>query len=125
MGQRRAGSRLFVREPLGKRAEKLRLRPQQLCSLARIDAVKSRRASGTRVIINVGLKLRRRSGVNSMPTGESDRTIVSMENGFQCAGCGEWNETRVDESAGHRQTTLKIARCVAVRMFCESNTIWN
>ena len=23
--------------------------------------------------------------------------------GFQCAGCGEWNETVVDESAGKRQ----------------------
>jgi hypothetical protein len=22
---------------------------------------------------------------------------------FQCASCGEWNETVVDESAGHRQ----------------------
>lgn len=23
--------------------------------------------------------------------------------GFQCAGCGEWNETFVDESGGSRQ----------------------
>jgi hypothetical protein len=23
--------------------------------------------------------------------------------GFQCAGCGEWNEIMVDESAGKRQ----------------------
>jgi cysteine-rich CPXCG protein len=23
--------------------------------------------------------------------------------GFQCAGCGEWNETSVDVSAGQRQ----------------------
>ena len=23
--------------------------------------------------------------------------------GFQCAGCGEWNETVVDESGGSRQ----------------------
>ena len=23
--------------------------------------------------------------------------------GFQCAGCGEWNETSVDESAGSQQ----------------------
>jgi hypothetical protein len=23
--------------------------------------------------------------------------------GYQCAGCGEWNETYVDESAGGRQ----------------------
>lgn len=26
-----------------------------------------------------------------------------MEAGFQCAGCGEWNEIFVDESAGSRQ----------------------
>lgn len=26
-----------------------------------------------------------------------------MEAGFQCAGCGEWNSTTVDESAGYRQ----------------------
>jgi cysteine-rich CPXCG protein len=26
-----------------------------------------------------------------------------MDTGFQCAGCGQWNETRVDESAGRIQ----------------------
>ena len=26
-----------------------------------------------------------------------------MEAGFQCAGCGEWNRTVVDESGGARQ----------------------
>jgi Cysteine-rich CPXCG len=26
-----------------------------------------------------------------------------MQSGFQCASCGEWNETTVDESAGRRQ----------------------
>jgi hypothetical protein len=26
-----------------------------------------------------------------------------MRAGFQCAGCGEWNETSVDEAAGVRQ----------------------
>jgi hypothetical protein len=26
-----------------------------------------------------------------------------MNAGFQCAGCGEWNETSVDSSAGMRQ----------------------
>jgi hypothetical protein len=25
------------------------------------------------------------------------------ESGFQCAGCGQWNDTSVDESAGSRQ----------------------
>ena len=28
---------------------------------------------------------------------------MPQEAGFQCAGCGEWNETVVDESAGGRQ----------------------
>jgi len=27
--------------------------------------------------------------------------------GFQCAGCGEWNETAVDENAGSRQTYIE------------------
>lgn len=27
--------------------------------------------------------------------------------GFQCAGCGEWNETVVDESAGSRQSYVE------------------
>jgi len=26
-----------------------------------------------------------------------------VEASFQCAGCGEWNTTTVDESAGRRQ----------------------
>ena len=26
-----------------------------------------------------------------------------MLSGFQCAGCGEWNETTVDDAAGSRQ----------------------
>ena len=30
-----------------------------------------------------------------------------MEAGFQCAGCGEWNETTVDESAGGRQSYVE------------------
>lgn len=30
-----------------------------------------------------------------------------MLSGYQCAGCGEWNETNVDESAGSRQTFLE------------------
>ena len=28
---------------------------------------------------------------------------MPTEAGFQCAGCGEWNETVVDESAGRLQ----------------------
>ena len=30
-----------------------------------------------------------------------------METGFQCAGCGEWNQTAVDESAGHNQSYVE------------------
>lgn len=29
------------------------------------------------------------------------------ESGYQCAGCGEWNETTVDESAGSRQSYVE------------------
>ncbi|MFZ0864046.1 MAG: CPXCG motif-containing cysteine-rich protein [Candidatus Sulfotelmatobacter sp.] len=30
-----------------------------------------------------------------------------MESGFQCAACGEWNITSVDESAGRRQNYVE------------------
>lgn len=30
-----------------------------------------------------------------------------MESGFQCAGCGEWNQTTVDESAGRNQSYVE------------------
>jgi hypothetical protein len=30
-----------------------------------------------------------------------------MTAGFQCAGCGEWNETEVDEAAGSRQSYVE------------------
>jgi len=30
-----------------------------------------------------------------------------MISGYVCAGCGQWNETRVDESAGSRQRYLE------------------
>jgi hypothetical protein len=30
-----------------------------------------------------------------------------MEASFQCAGCGEWNRTTVDESAGGRQSYVE------------------
>jgi hypothetical protein len=30
-----------------------------------------------------------------------------MRAGFQCAGCGEWNETEVDPSAGARQVYVE------------------
>jgi hypothetical protein len=30
-----------------------------------------------------------------------------MTSGFQCMGCGEWNETLVDSSAGTKQTYIE------------------
>jgi cysteine-rich CPXCG protein len=30
-----------------------------------------------------------------------------MDCGFQCAGCGAWNATTVDESAGHEQSYIE------------------
>jgi len=30
-----------------------------------------------------------------------------MEAGFQCAACGEWNSTSVDESAGSKQSYVE------------------
>jgi len=30
-----------------------------------------------------------------------------MTAGFQCAGCGEWNETMVDSSAGMQQNYIE------------------
>jgi hypothetical protein len=30
-----------------------------------------------------------------------------MDAGFQCASCGEWNETTVDESAGRQQSYVE------------------
>jgi hypothetical protein len=30
-----------------------------------------------------------------------------MQSGYVCAGCGEWNESSVDESAGGRQSYVE------------------
>jgi hypothetical protein len=30
-----------------------------------------------------------------------------MEARFQCAGCGQWNQTTVDDSAGRRQSYIE------------------
>jgi Cysteine-rich CPXCG len=32
---------------------------------------------------------------------------TGMPSGFQCASCGEWNETVVDASAGGKQTYVE------------------
>lgn len=39
---------------------------------------------------------------------------LDATSGFQCAGCGEWNETVVDASAGMKQTYVRIARSAAI-----------
>ena len=41
-----------------------------------------------------------------------------MESGFQCASCGEWNVTTVDESAGRRQQY--VADC---QVCCKANVL--
>jgi hypothetical protein len=30
-----------------------------------------------------------------------------VQTGYQCAGCGEWNQTSVDESAGREQSYVE------------------
>ncbi len=48
---------------------------------------------------------------------------MSLATGFQCAGCGEWNETVVDESAGKRQEYVEDCQ-----VCCKPNVLaiaWN
>jgi hypothetical protein len=33
--------------------------------------------------------------------------LCDMNAGFQCAGCGEWNSTSVDETAGRTQSYIE------------------
>ncbi len=40
------------------------------------------------------------------------------ESGFQCAGCGEWNETVVDRTAGGRQ--IYVEDC---QVCCKPNVL--
>lgn len=44
--------------------------------------------------------------------------ILLMMSGFQCAGCGEWNETQVDSSAGTRQTYIEDCQ-----VCCKANVL--
>jgi hypothetical protein len=41
-----------------------------------------------------------------------------MDAGFQCAGCGEWNDTTVDESAG--QVQMYVEDC---KVCCKPNVL--
>jgi hypothetical protein len=42
-----------------------------------------------------------------------------MESGFQCAGCGEWNTTKVDDSAGLRQCYVEDCQ-----VCCKPNVLY-
>jgi hypothetical protein len=42
-----------------------------------------------------------------------------MESGFQCAGCGEWNHTTVDESAGRAQSYVEDCQ-----VCCKANVLY-
>jgi hypothetical protein len=54
--------------------------------------------------INVVLARRRRKAIcRHLRRVALKATISLMDSGFQCAGCGEWNPTSVDESAGRTQ----------------------
>ena len=44
--------------------------------------------------------------------------MAGMKAGFQCAGCGEWNETAVDQSAG--RTQLYVEDC---QVCCKPNVL--
>jgi len=44
-----------------------------------------------------------------------------MVSGYVCAGCGEWNETTVDESAGSRQRYVEDCQvCCKPNVLCVS-----
>ena len=43
---------------------------------------------------------------------------ATMTAGFQCAGCGEWNETTIDSSAGMRQQYVEDCQ-----VCCKSNVL--
>jgi Cysteine-rich CPXCG len=39
--------------------------------------------------------------------GSLNKMLSAMNSGFQCAGCGEWNETVIDSSAGSKQSYVE------------------
>jgi hypothetical protein len=44
-----------------------------------------------------------------------------MVSGYVCAGCGEWNSTTVDESAGSRQRYVEDCQvCCKPNLLCVS-----
>ena len=48
-----------------------------------------------------------RERLNTDSTPVRSGMLAGMEAGFQCAACGEWNSTSVDESAGSRQSYVE------------------
>jgi hypothetical protein len=57
--------------------------------------------------MNARLKGKARTGLGIVGADSPRIYNASMEASFQCAGCGEWNETGVDESAGSRQSYVE------------------
>jgi Cysteine-rich CPXCG len=45
--------------------------------------------------------------LRALRSGRCGMLSQSMESGFQCAACGEWNANSVDESAGRRQSYVE------------------
>jgi len=46
-----------------------------------------------------------------------------MTSGFQCAGCGEWNQTTIDASSGSKQSYIEDCQ-----VCCKPNVLqveWN
>src|SRR5882724_12954560 len=55
---------------------------------------------------------------SSLKVGADCVAEPRMEAGFQCAGCGEWNHTQVDASAGRRQSYV-----VDCQVCCRANVL--
>ncbi len=52
-----------------------------------------------------------------------ENAFERMTSRFQCAGCGEWNETTIDPSAGSKQTYVEDCQ-----VCCKANVLrvtWN
>ena len=49
------------------------------------------------------------SGLSQFSIGNGQWEIENewVQAAFQCAGCGQWNQTTVDESAGRNQTYVE------------------
>jgi len=57
-------------------------------------------------------------GTTRLSLSEGRETAGEMEAGFQCARCGEWNETSLDESAGGHQRYVEDCQ-----VWCKANVL--